>query len=280
MGSSNLVSGPDIQRLVPSDVPRNVALSRSVGWKDEESEWRVLHEAAEVRGVRQDGRLLMQGALGDYGTCMTLAKMTVAAEVQRRGWGARLLDEFLEQADARGTPVGLCATDQGRPLYASRKFEVTGTLVILVGVPNLGTGEGVPVVPLLDVESAVQLDRRFSGCDRSVMLRARAREASAKVALTDGESGFGLASAQGDGSLVGPILAETEQGARELARALLAAATGPVRIDVPSEHVAFRNWLVSLGLEEKAERVEMGRGAQRLPWQVAQRFALATQAWG
>ena len=80
--------------------------------------------------------------------------------------------------------------------------------------------------------------------------------------------------------MVGPILAETEQGARQLARALLAAASGPVRIDVPSEQVEFRKWLVSLGLEEKAERVEMGRGARRLPWQVAQRFALATQAWG
>jgi hypothetical protein len=174
----------------------------------------------------------------------------------------------------------LCATDQGRPLYGSRQFEVTGSLLIFVGVPNLGTDEGGTVVPLLDAESAVQLDRRFSGCDRSRMLRARYREASAKFSLSGDESGFGLASVQGTGALVGPILAESQQGARQLARALFAQATGPVRIDVPSEQLEFRNWLVSLGLEEKAERVEMARGAQRLPWQVTQRFALATQAWG
>jgi hypothetical protein len=80
--------------------------------------------------------------------------------------------------------------------------------------------------------------------------------------------------------LVGPILAETEAGARQLALALLAAATGPVRIDVPAQHVAFRRFLTELGLREQAERVEMARGAQRMPWQVSERFALASQAWG
>lgn len=280
MPAADLISAPAFERLSHGDVPQNVALSRSVGWKDVESEWRVLHDAADVRGARREGGLLVQGALADYGTCMALAKMVVAPDQHRRGWGARLLDEFMTVADERGLPVGLVATDQGRPLYASRKFEVTGSLRILVGVPELGTDEGGPVVPLLDAESAVQLDRQFSGCDRSRMLRARCREASVKVLLPPGQSGFGLASIQGEGTLVGPILAETEQGARQLARALLASAQGPVRIDVPSEHVEFRAWLAGLGLREQAERVEMGRGAQRLPWQVAQRFALATQAWG
>ncbi len=269
-----------IERLVPADVPANVALSHSVGWKDVESEWRVLHQAAEVRGVRHAGRVVVQGALGDYGSGASLAKMIVAAEWQRRGLGARLLDGFLADADARGTPVGLCATDLGRPLYASRQFEVTGELVIFTGVPNLGTVEGASAVALLDAERAVDLDRRFSGCDRSRMLRARFAEASAKVWLANGESGFGLASVQGPGALVGPVLAETEQGARALASALFAATAGPVRIDVPIQHAAFRQWLQTLGLREQAVRVEMARGARRMPWQVPQRFALATQAWG
>ena len=269
-----------IERLGLADVRANVALSQSVGWKDVESEWRVLHQAAEVRGVRHDGRVVMQGALGDYGSAASLAKMIVAAEWRRRGLGARLLDGFLADADARGTPVGLCATDLGRPLYASRQFEVTGELVIVTGTPNLGTIEGPSAVALVDVERAVDLDRRFSGCDRSRMLRARFAEASAQVWLGNDESGFGLASIQCAGTLVGPVLAETEAGARALAAALFAAAAGPVRIDVPVQHTAFRQWLQMLGLREQAIRVEMARGAKRLPWQVPQRFALASQAWG
>ena len=268
-----------IESLVPTDVPANVELSRSVGWKDMDSEWRVLHAAGDVRGVRREGRLVAQGVMGDYGNSTTLAKMVVASEWQRRGLGGQLLDAFLMQADARGAPVGLCATELGRPLYESRQFEVSGELVILTGVPALGTATGGSVVPLSDAELPVALDRRFSGCDRSRMLRARFGEASVKVGLESGQ-GFGLASPQGEGSLVGPILAETEEGARALAWALLAAASGPVRIDVPVEHAEFRRWLQGLGLREQALRVEMARGAKRTPWQVPQRFALATQAWG
>jgi len=268
-----------IERLTPSALAENVALSRSVGWKDVESEWRVLHAAADVRGVRQAGRLVAQCALGDYGSAASLAKMVVAPELQRQGWGARLLDGFLADADARGIKVGLCATEQGRPLYESRQFAVCGELMILVGTPELGREPGDSVVSLDDAEPAVALDRELSGCDRAAMVRARFRESIAKLQL-DGERGFGLATAQGEHSLVGPILAETEVGARQLALGLFAAAPGPVRIDVPLEHAAFRAWLVQLGLREVSERVEMARGGPRMPWQVAQRFALATQAWG
>jgi len=80
--------------------------------------------------------------------------------------------------------------------------------------------------------------------------------------------------------LVGPILAESADGARRLAAAVLAGAERPVRIDVPLEHADFRRWLVELGLREVSRRVEMTRGCARSPWQVPERFALATQAWG
>jgi hypothetical protein len=65
-----------------------------------------------------------------------------------------------------------------------------------------------------------------------------------------------------------------------LIQALLVAVARPVRIDVPLEHAELRRWLVGLGLREVSRRVEMARGASRMPWQVTQRFALATQAWG
>jgi GNAT superfamily N-acetyltransferase len=269
----------EIERLNPADRLQNVALSQSAGWKDVESEWRVLHDAGEVRGIWKHGRVIAHGVLGDYGNSATLAKMVVLPELQRRGLGARLLDEFIALADARRIPVGLCATDLGRPLYRSRNFEVSGELMILFGSASLGPPVGDSVVPLLDAEQAVELDRHFSGCDRSRMLRARCREACAMFVLASGR-GFGLASGQGEHALVGPIVADDEEGARSLIVALLGAVARPARIDVPLEHVGLRNWLVTLGLREMSQRVEMARGASRMPWQVAQRFALASQAWG
>lgn len=269
----------DIQALGVDQLLENVALSRSVGWTDAESDWRVLHTAGEVRGVRHGGRLVAQGVLGDYGNSATLAKMVVAGELQRQGIGARLLDGFLERADERGVPVGLCATDLGRPLYQSRGFEVSGELVILVGTASAAAAGGGLVVPLLDAQRAVDIDGRLCGCDRSRMLRARYQEASWRLQLAH-EQGFALASQQGPHLSVGPVLAETEQGAQALLSALLASAGRPARVDVPLQHVELRRWLVGLGLKEAAQRVEMVRGAQNAPWQVPQRFALASQAWG
>jgi GNAT superfamily N-acetyltransferase len=268
-----------IERLSPADVADNVALSAKVGWKDAASDWRVLHEAALVLGVRREGQLVAQGCLGGYGAIATLAKMVVAPELQRSGLGSRILDALLAEADARRMLVGLCAAPPGQKLYESRGFETVSELVVMTGEPRVGTSSGHPVVTLSDASLALELDRRFCGCDRSRMLRARWREASAAFQLADG-SGYALATTQGESTLVGPIIASDEQRARSLASAVLCAQPGPVRVDVPAQQQGFRRWLAELGLRELGTRPEMARGISRLPWQAPERFALATQAWG
>jgi GNAT superfamily N-acetyltransferase len=269
----------ELEELHERDAPQNVALSRSVGWQDSEGEWRALHRAGLVRGARRGDRVVVQGVLGDYGNCLALAKMVVAAELQGQGRGGRLLDGFLEVADARGVPMGLCATEQGRPLYASRGFVESGAIAVLFGAARAGTETPASAVRVGDVARVIELDARFSGCDRSRMLRARSAEASVLLELTT-EPGFVLAQDVGEHTSVGPLVCESEAGARSLLRAVAARVGGKLRVDVPLEHAAFRGWLVELGMTEMGHRVEMARGAARVPWQVAQRFALASQAWG
>lgn len=43
-----------VERLSVDDCSANVELSRSVGWKDVESEWRTLHAAASEVGRRDE----------------------------------------------------------------------------------------------------------------------------------------------------------------------------------------------------------------------------------
>ena len=45
-----------VETLSEADISRNLALSKSVAWPDTESEWRVIHQAALVLGVKRDGR--------------------------------------------------------------------------------------------------------------------------------------------------------------------------------------------------------------------------------
>ena len=78
-----------VEALTPEDLPHNIALSKSVGWPDTESEWRVMYEAALVLGVKRDGELVGQGGLGLFEASASIAKMVVAPNAQRQGIGGR-----------------------------------------------------------------------------------------------------------------------------------------------------------------------------------------------
>ena len=272
-----------IEPLSASEIPQNVALAQEVGWPDDDADWRVIHEAGLVFGARKAGQLAGQGVLVPYEPNVgTIAKMIVAPSAQRRGVGAALLDALLTEAERRSlSTLGLVATPLGEPLYESRGFALTGEVAVFIGTPTLDR-PSEPTLPVTDIEAAIAIERQFIACSRAAMLRGRHRQASATAVChsPDGASrGFALATAKGPYAQLGPLIAETEDIARTLVRAIISALPGPVRIDVPGGRTAFRAWLRGLGMPEKGVRPEMARGGS-LPWQVPERFALATQAWG
>ena len=265
-----------LEVLSSADLPRNVALSQSVGWPDTEAEWRVIYRAALVLGATRAGELLGQGALGLFESSASIAKMVVAPSAQRQGVGAKLLDALLLEAGRRSlSRVGLVATPFGRPLYEGRGFTPVAEVAILVGTPSL-SGEPCGWGSADDAEQLLAIERRFTGSARAEVIRGRMQESSVSVLCADG---FALATRQSLGSRVGPIFADCEETARALTRELFFRLPGPVRLDVPGEQRAFRDWLQGLGLVEKAAHLEMSRGGA-LPWHVPQRFGQATQAWG
>ena len=270
--SSELVVEP----LSCKDLPHNLELSSSVGWPDTDAEWRVIYQAALVLGIKREGQLIAQGALGLFEGVASIAKMVVAPSAQRRGLGAKVLDALLVEAERRSlVRVGLVATPAGRPLYQSRGFGTVGDVAILVGTPTLATEPpGCPSIQ--DLGQVLAIERRFTGSARTAMLRGRLQEASASAICA---TGFALATSQSLGSRLGPIFADSEETARALTQALMLRVSGPVRLDVPGEQQAFRGWLQGLGLIEKGLHSEMSRGGA-LPWHVRERFGQATQAWG
>jgi GNAT superfamily N-acetyltransferase len=265
-----------VRALSHVDLPRNVALSNSVGWLDTPSEWNVIHQAALVLGVEREGTLIAQGALGLFEAAGSIAKMVVASSAQKQGLGGKLLDALLLEAERRSLRrLGLVATPAGRRLYESRGFSPVGDVAILVGTPALA-GESSELPSVDGVEQLLALERRFTGSARANVLAGRLADSCAS---TIGEAGFALATSQPNGARVGPIFADSEETARRLTRDLLLRVPGPVRFDVPGEQRGFRAWLQGLGLVEKGLHLEMARGGV-LPWCVPERFAQATQAWG
>lgn len=265
-----------VRALSLEDLPRNVALSNSVGWPDTPSEWGVIHQAALVMGVEREGQLIAQGALGLFDGVGSIAKMVVALAAQKQGLGGKVLDALLLEAERRSLgPVGLVATPAGQRLYESRGFTPVGEVAIILGTPVLAD-EASGSASVQGVEQLLEIERRFTGSSRTSVLRGRLADACASAIS---ETGFALATPQPNGTRVGPIFADSEDTARRLTRDLLLRVRGPVRFDVPGEQRGFRAWLEGLGLIEKGVHLEMSRGGA-LPWCVPQRFCQATQAWG
>jgi hypothetical protein len=168
-------------------------------------------------------------------------------------------------------------------VYEQRQFTPVGEVVVYTGVPRLPRTAADDTISLADPASAERFESARLGVSRMRMLNARFREAVATTSIVDSGGamrGYAVATRQTALALVGPLVADAEGDARALAHAIFSAIEGPVRIDVPGEQLRFREWLRGIGLEERTTNVEMARGASRLPWQVPQRFALATQAWG
>jgi hypothetical protein len=272
-----------VEKLTSNDIAGNVALAHAVGWQDTPSDWRVLHEAGVVLGVRLEGALVAQGVLGTYDGAATIAKMIVSPSHQRRGLALRVLDALFAEAEVLGLGVlGLVATAQGRPVYEQRQFAPVGEVVVYTGTPRLSPSSH-DTKPLVDAATAAHFEATRLGVSRERMLAARFRESTATTAVVDSGGalrGYTLATPQGAFAHVGPVVADSEDDACALARSVFASVNGPVRIDVPGEQQLFREWLRDLGLVERVTNVEMARGASRLAWQAPQRFALATQAWG
>jgi len=257
-------------QLSAADIPSNLALAHSVGWTDTAPAWQVLHEAAHVVGIRRGGELVAQGALGIYEGSGTIAKMIVEPEFQRQGLGARVLDALLAEAERRKLGVlGLVATPSGQPLYASRGFAPSGEIVVLSGQPRRATITE-PLLPPATLAAALAVEERFIPCSRAKLVEACLREPSASAELVvEGQArGYALSTQQANLSLIGPVVAETDAIARSLVSTLFRNLGGVVRIDVPVELAAFRQWLGTLGLRELGVRPEMARGAGRVPWQV------------
>jgi GNAT superfamily N-acetyltransferase len=276
-------STPKVETLTAKDIPSNLALSESAGWKDTEGDWQVVHECGMVLGFRGVDGLIGQGVLGLFETAGTIAKLVIAKDLQHQGLGKKLLDALLTAAKKKHiSTLGLVTPNPGRPFYESRGFVPMGDIVVFMGNPHLPLGHG-HFGALEDIDSAIELDARWLNCKRGTMLRARERQAVATSAVNgaDGQlKGYAMATQFGSHALVGPVIADHLETAQTLITGLAQELDDAIRIDVPAEQVGFRHWLRSIGLREQGTRLEMGLGEPALPWRVEQRFALATQAWG
>lgn len=257
--------------LTPAHGAAGLSLSTEIGWNQAAGDWDyMLTHGAGVGLETEEGRLVATAMALPYGRFAWICMVLVAPDHRRRGLATRLMDEVVARQEAAGLVPGLDATPDGREVYRKIGFvdlyQLARYRAEAVALPE-PAGAGVEVRPLKDADLAAVAphDLKLFGADRMALLRhLRDRvPAAAHGAWRGGDlAGYVLARDGREATQVGPLAAADDDAATALAAAALAAAHGPVYMDVADARPAFVGRLEGLGFARQRPFYRMYRGRE------------------
>lgn len=255
--------------LDASDIAACLALSTEAGWNQSGTDWGRIISTGEAYGLRSRDGLIASAAILPYGArfgwiCMIL----VTVREQRRGHAMRLTRHCLDRLSQRGLAAGLDATPTGRTVYLQLGFQDIYPVSRLSAESALTDGDAatdIAVEPLAPsrLPDIAGHDLAAFGGDRSVLLASllQDRPEAARIATQGGKlAGYVFARTGRFATQVGPLIAETSDVARALARSVFAAAPGRLVIDVPDHQTVFGSWLADQGFTAQRGFMRMLRG--------------------
>ncbi|MGM0505859.1 MAG: GNAT family N-acetyltransferase [Bacteroidota bacterium] len=264
----NANTGLTLSRLSARHLDAARQLSLEAGWNQTKRDWERLLEldpAGCIGGYLSDELIgtVTLVSLGDRAGWIGM--MLVKQSSRGNGYGRRLFQEVLHEADSRSLEiVGLDATHLGLPLYRSEGFHAVSSMSRWSGTiqppDRPATITDLTEDPL--TEAAVELDHQFSGVDRRFLIRTLLQEDEiTPVGLVrDGElRGFALSRPGERARHIGPVVADSPDMA-----GVLIAELGrrhpdePVLIDIQDRPDMDRQ-LIQLGLTPQRRLTRMTR---------------------
>jgi GNAT superfamily N-acetyltransferase len=195
--------------MTPDDVPTAVDVVLGGGWGDRR-EWftfAVSHPQCLSFIAERDDEIVGTAVATINGNAGWVGTVFVTVSARGRGLGSALTDATIEALEDAGCrTLLLVATDEGRPIYERRGFELDTTYRF---IEAQGTGPGGsrlrPFRPE-DLGPMAELDRLASGEDREHLLRAFSSDSSAWCLSDGGLRGFVVRAPWGGGATVAPRL--------------------------------------------------------------------------
>lgn len=274
--------------VTPRARPLLHELTVSVLWPHRESDLDLLIGLGQgYIALDEIGRPLgsaMHFPMGD--DFATLGMMVTPPRLQAQGAGRWLLKRILRDCERRD--LRLNATRSGHRLYKSAGFVDVGTIhqhTGIVGtVPQVDPVAGVELAVIAPQDRGVigDMDARAFGADRSLVLDALAAVSTGLIATRSGQPcGFALMRRFGKGHVIGPLAADSEAIALQIAATLMRQAQGSyVRVDTPAAAQALRRFLTASGIGEFDTVTEMRLGRQRRATEGIVTFGLAAHSLG
>lgn len=259
-----------------------LALSRAAGWAHRGEDWEMIWSLSEGRVAVAGDCVVGTALMTPFGDTCSAVNMIIVDESQRgRGLGRQLTTAVLELAGDR--ECRLTATNDGLPLYEKLGFVATHQIVRHQGiVSRVNSSENVEWVGPDALPAIKALDRAAFGASRHALNDVLAKEGRF-AAIRNGDRIVAFASTRlfGKGEVVGPVVAENFEQARDLLAFIFSGKEGRiVRIDIP-EQTGLSSLLEDWGLPQEGGVVAMVRGAAGQSHTPAvQTFCLASQAIG
>jgi GNAT superfamily N-acetyltransferase len=271
-------------RLTAGHLPQALELSRALQWPYRLEDWAFALGLGRGFAVEIEGRLAGTALWWPYGERYGSAGMIiVAAQDQRKGIGALLMDALL--ADAAGRTLILNSTGEGMALYTRLGFVPYGRVhqhqAVLDRPPAAEAAECLRSLVPDDRPAIYGLDKAASGMERRALIDALFEISDVKIIERGGIiSGYGCVREWGRGVVIGPVIAADAADARALIASLAAPHVGRfVRIDVP-EATGLSPWLETIRLPQVDHVISMALGGPPLTDLGKRLFALSNQSLG
>lgn len=215
-----------------------------------------------------------------------LGMMVTPPRLQAQGGGRWLLRRIMR--DCEGRDLRLNATRSGYRLYKNAGFTDVATVCqhqgIVGTVPQLDALPGVELSAVTADDSAAiaDMDAQAFGADRGAVIKALMRVSSGLIATRNGRPcGFALMRRFGKGHVIGPLVAESEEMAMQIAAPLMRQSQGGfLRLDTPCRGQLLTAFLNAAGMPQFDTVTEMRIGAHRSATEGLRIYGLAAHSLG
>ena len=272
----------DIQNFEPQHLDAAVELSRQAGWPHRRQDWALVLSLSKGFVALENGRVVgtaMATLLGD--TCATVNMVIVDETMRGRGLGRQLMQAAIDAAG--NLECCLVATADGLPLYEKMGFAACGEVLQHQGIPAAtDKPAGVAWVETVAPAELAALDAQAFGADRTALFAELADRARFAVVQEQGViKGFAGLRDFGRGEVIGPVVAENADIARDLITFVFSERPGAfLRVDTTAD-TGLGPWLAEHGLGHVGGGIAMRRPKAEISAdKKLKTFALTSQALG
>lgn len=251
-----------IREMTPAEVQLAVDWAGREGWNPglDDIDAFLAEDPGAFLLAERDGRPLSCISAVRYGDDFGFIGFYIAApEARGQGHGMAVWQAAVNRL--AGRVIGLDGVVQQQANYRKSGFSLAwNNARYMSRAPLLPPAAGLVPAAALNFADLVAYDAACFGVPRPAFLRAWLDTPGHVALALPGMGGYAVARPCLDGSRVGPLFADTAEGARALLAGLAAALPGTLVLDVPEDHAPAVALARGAGMEKTFETARMYTG--------------------